>query len=286
MMGLPLVRPGVAAVLALSLCSAGLVGCKKKDAAAGSAAPAAPAATSARGPGGAESPEALVERMKKAAVDKNMGEVVACLAPKARQEMAAAMYMGATMMVAFSQMGAQMGGAMMEGMTGMAEGMGGTVSAEDKKKADEQAAKTQEQLAKLHDGYNSTMKKYGLPALPKEGEPEPAAPSKEEMDKVFGNIDHGAFVADVLALLESMPGEKTASDSPFEIKEGALENLKIEGDKATGSVAGEAMNFARIDGRWYLDADMMGGGGMDGGMDEGTGAEESEETPQAAKPGI
>lgn len=255
-------RPGVASTLALALLLPGFVACKKKEGAAAAGGNAmAPISKAAQVEGGGETPEAVVERMKKAAADKNMAEVVACLAPKARQEMSAALYLGATMMVAFSQMGSAMGGAMMEGMTGMAEGMGGQVSDEDKKQAAEQAEKTKQELAKLTDNYNTTMKKYGLPQLPKEGEPEPAEPSKEDMDKMFANLDHGAFVTDVMALLESIPGESKPSEGPFAVQEGALENLKIEGDKASGTVGGETMNFTKIDGRWYLDADPMGMGG-------------------------
>ena len=271
-------RPGVATVLALALCAVPFTGCQKQDAVgADPAAATAPAAT-AKTAGGAETPEALVDRLKKASADKNMGEVIACVDPKSRQEMSAAMYMGATMMVAFSQMGAQMGNAMMEGMSGMAEGMGGEVSDADKKKADEGMAEAKAQAAKLHDGYNEVMKKYGLPQLPKEGEPEPAELSKEEMDKLFNSLDHSAFVTDVVALMDKMPGEKQETESPIAVKDGVLENLKIEGDKATGTVGGEPLKFAKIDGRWYLEVDMMGGG-MEHGEDGMEMGDETEELP-------
>ncbi|MEZ5312645.1 MAG: hypothetical protein R2862_02830 [Thermoanaerobaculia bacterium] len=219
--------------------------------------------------------------MKKAAADKNMSEVVACLAPEARKQMSAAMYMGATMMVAFSQMGAQMGDAMMGGMESMAEGMGGKMSAEDQKKADEAKAKAAEELGKLSEKYNGLMKKYGLPQMPKEGEPEPAELSKEEMDKIFNGMDHGAFVTDVMAMLEAMPGDKgDNADAPFALKDGNLEGLTIDGDKASGTVAGEPVKFVKVDGRWYLDADM--GPGMGDGMGDGMGQEED----PMPKPGV
>ncbi len=267
----PKVRKVVVSTLAVALAASGLTACKKSPAtgdAAATGSQMAPMQAAAKSEGGGETPEAVVARMKKAAADKNMPEVVACLAPKARQEMTAAMYLGATMMVAFSQMGAQMGGAMMEGMAGMADGAA-EVTAEAKQKADAEAEKMKGELAKLADSYNTVMKKYGLPQLPKEGEPEPAEPSKEEMDKVFANIDHGAFITDVMALLDSMPGEKQDPESPFPMKDGALENLKIEGDSATGTVGGETLRFAKVDGRWYLDADPMGGGEMPGAESAG-----------------
>lgn len=247
-------RSAVAAALALSFAFTGFAGCKKQQAAGDAPVSAmAPMKT----PGGAASPEALVERMKKAAENENMAEVVACLAPRARQDMSAAMYLGATMMVAFSQMGSELGGAMMEGMGAMAEGMGGKVSDGDKQKADEQAAAAKEQLGKLHDEYNKLMKKHGLPQMPKEGEAAPAEPTKEEMDRLFANLDHGVFVADVMVLLDSMPGENKPSGSPVDMKEGNLENLKIEGDRAAGTVGGDEVKFIRIEERWYLDAEPM-----------------------------
>jgi hypothetical protein len=59
-----------------------------------------------------------------------------------------------------------------------------------------------------------------------------------------------------------MPGEKSKTEEgPFELQKGELENLKIEGDKATGTVGGDPINFARIDGRWYVEGDPMGMGG-------------------------
>ena len=98
---------------------------------------------------GAETPELLVERMKAGAAKEDFSEIAACLTPKNRTEMAMAMYMGATMMVAFAEMGAEMGGAMAEGMAGMA---GGEMSAEDKKKAEEQKAKAKADIAGDEDG--------------------------------------------------------------------------------------------------------------------------------------
>jgi hypothetical protein len=252
-------RSFVAGGLALLVVLTGSVACNKPASteAGGTVAPAATAAP-ARGADGGETPQAVVDRMKKAAEAKNFAEVAACLSPKARQEMSAAMYLGATMMVAFSQMGSQMGGAMMEGMAAM----GAETSEADKQKAKEQMEKTQKELGGLTDKYNAVMQKHGLPQLPKEGEAQPPEMSKEEMDKIFAKIDHPAFIAEVMAFLESMPGEKKLDEGgPFELKDGTLADLKIDGDKATGTVGGEAMNFVQVDGRWFIDADMMGGPG-------------------------
>ncbi len=243
---------GGSALLAAALLLPALA-CGKADsgesAAAGSAETLVAAAPAQRVMG-AETPEALVARMKAAAKAQDIAEMAACMSPDTRTEMAMGMYLGATMMVAFSQMGLEMGGA-------MADGMGEMMSDEDKKKAEENMKEGRAQVAKLHDDYNALVGKYGLPKLPAEGEPEAADMPKEEAERVFASIDQGAFVADVMKLLESMPSDdpKPSADeaSPIKIPDGPLENLQIAGDAATGSVGDEELQFVRIDGRWFVD---------------------------------
>jgi len=206
---------------------------------------------------GAASPEALVARMKAAAAKQDIAELAACMSPKTRTEMAMGMYLGATMMVAFSQMGLEMGEAMAEGMAeGMAEAMGGTVSEEDRAKAEASKKEARAQADAMREGYNALVAKYGLPQLPAEGEPETEMP-QEEAERVFAALDQGAFAADVIRFLESLPGDepKPSADeaSPVRIPDGPLENLAIEGDAATGTVGGETLRFVRIDGRWYVE---------------------------------
>jgi len=215
--------------------------------------------------------------MKAGAAKEDFGEIAACLTPKSRAEMAMAMYMGATMMVAFSQMGVEMGGAMAEGMAEM----GGEPSNSDKQEVAEQKAKAMQEIAGLQKAYDALVAKYGLPAMPKEGEPEKPAPSKEEMEKLFANLDQGAFLNDALAVMKAMPGEHTSESGPVQIPEGGLENLKIEGDQATGTVGGDAFTFARIDGRWYVE-ELPKSGDDAGGPPDAT----SEEEPAGERPGI
>ena len=256
------------------------MGCKKPQAEGAKAEAAAPAASGAcaRTLPGAETPEALVERMKAGAAKEDFSEIAACLTPKNRTEMAMAMYMGATMMVAFAEMGAEMGGAMAEGMAGMA---GGEMSAEDKKKAEEQKAKAQADIAGLKTAYNTLITKYGLPAMPKEGEPEKPEPTQEEIEKLFANIDQGAFLNDALAVMKAMPGEEAKDSGPVKVPEGGLENLKIDGDKASGTVGGDPFTFVKIDGRWYVE-DLPKGGSEEGAPS----AMPSEAEPPQALPGV
>lgn len=236
------------ALLAAALLLPALACGKSPSGDAPAAEPAAQAAAPVKREMGAETPEALVERMKKAAASKDLAEMAACMSPKSRTEMAMGMYLGATMMVAFSEMGLQMGDA-------MAGGMGDMMSDEDKKKAQENMEKGKAEVVQLKERYNEMVGKYGLPKMPAEGEPEADMP-KEEAEKLFASIDQGAFVADVMKFLESMPGEdKPSADeaAPVKIPEGPLENLQVTGDTATGSVGGEAMSFVKVDGRWFVE---------------------------------
>ena len=200
-------------------------------------------------PGGA-TPEALVARMKQAAEKEDLPGIIACLSAKARTEMTMGLYMGATMLVAFSQMGVEMGGS-------MAESLGGEATAEDKQKAEKQLADARAQTAKLRDGYNALMAKHGLPAMPAEGEPEPEI-SEEQMGKAIEKLDAGVFAADVLGFMKTMPGseEKPAQEaSPVKVGAGVLTELAIDGETATGQLDGEPIRFVRENGRWFVDAE-------------------------------
>ena len=205
---------------------------------------------------GAESPEALVERMKRAGENEDFGEMMACLAPEGRVEMASMMYLMATMMVGFSMMGVEMGSEMGESM---AEGMGEELTAEEKAEMEAQKEKALAEVAELRDSYNAMVAEYGLPELAEEGDlPEP------ELEAIFQEIDQAAFIEDVMAFLESMPGDEEESSpakegAPWEVGDATLTDLTIEGDSATGTVDGEEVKFVRIDGRWYFDASFIDG---------------------------
>lgn len=209
---------------------------------------------------GAESPEALVERMKKAGENEDFGEMMACLAPEGRVQMASMMYLMATMMVGFSMMGAEMGAEMGTSMAeGMAEGMGEELTDEQKAEMEAQKEQALAEVAKMQDAYNEMVAKYGLPQLSEEEELPDA-----ELEDILGNIDQAAFMKDVMDFLESMPGqeeESSAADegAPWDFGDAVLTDLVVEGDTATGKVDGQDVQFVRIDGRWYFDAEMFGG---------------------------
>lgn len=204
---------------------------------------------------GAESPEALVERMKRAGENEDFGEMMACLAPEGRIKMASMMYLMATMMVGFSMMGVEMGSEMGESM---AEGMGGELTAEEKAEMEAQKQKALAEVAELRDAYNAMVSKYGLPEITEEEEP-----SDPDLDAIFQEIDQAAFVEDIMAFLDSMPGDEESSSAdegaPWDFGDATLTDLKIEGDTATGTIGGQEVKFVRIDGRWFFDEELVAG---------------------------
>ncbi len=198
---------------------------------------------------GADSPHELVVKLQRAAAADDLPGIVNLMTPKAREEMTMGMYLAATMVVAFSQMGIEMGGSMAEGMTEDA-------SEEDKRAAQAQVEKAKLEAGKMRESYNKLVGEYGLPEIPAEGEPEPEGPAQEELQARFAAMDQGAFLGDVLAFLKTLPGDNgpgPGEASPIKIGAGVLEGLAIDGERATGTIDGEPATFVRIDGRWYFE---------------------------------
>ncbi len=194
---------------------------------------------------GAESPEKVVERMRRSAEKKDFRELAACLAPEPRKELAQMIWMGATMMIGMATTMGTMG-------TQMAEGMADSLSAEGDGAAQGDAAaqpvapKVDPKLAALAERYDAVAKKHGLPGLKDE--------SDDDIDPeaIFAKIGAVEVVGDFGALLEGI-GEATgeASSGP-PVPEGKLEDLKIEGDRATAKLDGEAVTFVKLDNRWFI----------------------------------
>ncbi len=210
----------------------------------------APAAARADEALGAESPQALVEKLRSAAEKEDFGELAACLAPQARLEMAQGIWVAATMMIA---MGSSMGD--------MAAGMGEAMS-EDDAQAKEQSAKakaeTEAKFGPWKKRYDETAKKHGLPTLDQnemEGDP----------SELFAKVDALAVTRDFGALLQDFGKEQGQAKGEGKKVEGQLENLKIDGDNAEGTLAGDPIRFVKIDGRWYISELPQGGSPAEGG---------------------
>ena len=200
-------------------------------------APLAEAAESIAPNLGAESPEALVERLRASALTEDFGELAACLSPAAREEMAKGIWAGATMMIAMS---ASMG----EMVSGLGEEMG-EQSEEAKAEAAKAKAEAQAKFGAWAKRYDEIAKKHGLPALSDteklEGSP----------DTLFAKADLVALIADFGGLLQGF-GEEQGGKREKKPIEGQLEGLKIDGDRAAGTLAGDPIQFVKIEGRWYI----------------------------------
>jgi hypothetical protein len=199
-------------------------------------------------PPGAATPQALVARMKGAAEKKDLGEMMACLSANGRRQMVGALYLGATMMVAFSQMGVDMGEAMAEGMTEDA-------APADKAKAEARKRAAQEGARKLRDSYNTVVARHGLPPISEAGEPEREL-DEADLEKAFAKLDSTAFARDLMAFMQSLPGAESreaVDPSPVKLGDGVLSGLAISGDRATATLDGEPVIMVREGGRWFFE---------------------------------
>ena len=180
-------------------------------------------------PGGA-TPEEVFNRFNAAAEAQNWEEMAACLSPDGLAEMNAMMVVMGGMMVAFANMGEE-----------MAESMGDP----------EQPQSAAPKVSGLEKKFEALLVRHGIDAKAMEEVP-------VEGDEIPEAFKSPAFFADMMGFLDELPDDKEggASESPFSGPKGPLENLVIDGDRATATVGGEPGEFVRVDGRWYLEIDM------------------------------
>jgi hypothetical protein len=209
---------------------------------------------SAAPPPGADSPQGVVERMRKASAKKDFGEIAACLAPNDRAEMAVMMLAGAGMMAAFAGMGGDMASGMGEAMIG--EDATPQQKAEMEKSKKEMAAKAK----KLQDDYEALLKKHGLADKFKDGPPPGEKGGPEAAKKLLKGVDEIALLKDSMAFMESIGDKKDEkngmSEGPFGPL-GEVTDYKIQGDSATAKMGDKTMGFVKVDGRWYARAEPL-----------------------------
>ncbi len=203
---------------------------------------------------GADSPQALVERMRAAAAAEDFGEIAACIAPAERAQMALGLVAGTGMMVAFMGLGGGMAMGMAEGMT---EGLTGEQMSEEQKAEMEKGRKEmEEKAAKLQGEWEGILKKHGLGDLLSEqgglGAAMGEGSSPEAAQELLAGVDDIALMEDLMAFFkglgEGMPGEKK---EPLELP-GEVTDYRIEGDHATARSGDEVVEFVEVDGRWYF----------------------------------
>jgi hypothetical protein len=212
----------------------------------------AAAATASKKQPGAESPQALVARFKAAAAKDDFLEVVDCIDPASRRELAGGLVLGTTMMVAFMGMGSEMAAGMAEGVS---EGMsGGQLTAEQKAQAEKAKAQAKQASVELQARHEAIMQRYGLDQRMKDMQAAPDAGGgspEEAMGKLLKGIDDRALIADLMGFMEDVGKSQGGENKkPMDIPE--ITEYKIDGDHATGKAGDETVKFVRVDGRWYL----------------------------------
>ena len=176
-------------------------------------------------PGGA-SPEEVYDRFAAAAEDKNWEEMAACVTPETLVEMNASMVAMGGMIVAFAAMGDEMGEEMAEGME---------AAEPSEPEVDPQELQAQ---------FEAVLAKHGIDEESMEAMD---AAGDTDMPEAFSSP---AFFGDLMGFIDSLPGDDEGGFGP---SPGELENLVIDGDRATATVDGNEGGFVRIDGRWYVD---------------------------------
>ena len=196
-------------------------------------------------PLGAETPQALVTRLNKAAAAGDIAELTACMDPESRVEMATAMLLGTTMMIGFMGLGAEMAEGMAEGMS---DAMDAEPSAEQKAKMAQSKAEAAAKMEKTKAQFSSVLKKHGLPDLLDEK----AMESAGDPEELLGKADQPALVADLMGIMEGLGegGKKSPSDEMPDLKN--VTDYKIDGDKGTARAGDETIEFVKIDGRWFV----------------------------------
>lgn len=203
---------------------------------------------------GADSPQALVARLRAAAEKNDFPELVDCIAPKERQEMAAGLVLGTTMMVAFMDMGSEMASGMAQGM---AEGMGDNSgqTAEQKAAAEKAKAEAKAKSAELHGRYDAIMQRYGLKDRMEQMQAngrDDGAPPEEAIGKLLAGVDERALIVDLMGFMNALGESQGQGDKkPFSLPS-EVTDYKIDGDHATAKAGSETVEFVKVDGRWYF----------------------------------
>ncbi len=208
---------------------------------------------------GAESPQALVARLRTAAEKNDFPGLVDCIAPTERREMAAGLVMGTTMMVAFMDMGSgmamDMGEAMAEGMSESAGGEG--LTAEQKAEMEKGKAEAKKKSAEFAARHDAILTRYGIKqrmeAMQAEGEGGGGSP-EEAIGKLLQGVDERALIVDLMGFMESLGEAKpdgAEEKKPFDLP-AQVTDYKIQGDHATAKAGDETIEFVKVDGRWYL----------------------------------
>lgn len=217
------------------------------------------AARAADRPPGAESPEAVVARMQAAAESQDLPEMMACVAPHSRREMALALVAGTGIMVAFLGMGGEMAGAMGEALA--EETAGEEPTPEQEAEVEKEQGELQAKAAEMQQRFEAILDRHGVSEMMKDESPLPEEPEARAaaLEKLFADTDDIALTVDLLGLMDDLgdPSEEREIPSPVPVSD-TVTDYRVEGDRATAKAGDETLEFVRVGGRWYLEpADSM-----------------------------
>ena len=203
--------------------------------------------------GGADTPDELVERFRKASESGDIAGIAACLAPKDRAGMSFGLLFAASMMSAMGGIGAELG-------AGMSEAFSEDMSEEDRKKAEAEIeavrAKTEASMARLE----GILEKYGVAEMMEDDSPMPgigADDPEAAMAAAFEGVDQLGLIRELAVVLDEIgddndEGEGEDEGEQSDTPEGGLVDLKIDGDRGTATWGDKPVELVRIDGKWFL----------------------------------
>jgi hypothetical protein len=144
-------------------------------------------------------------------------------------------------MILMSSMTVAMGGMGSEMAGGLAEAMSEEMSDEEKAAADAKMNEAKAEAMKMEEKLEKIFESHG--AAQWLDEEDTSEPSLEGVDQIGLIRDLQAFMRDL---------DPDSEDQPKSVPTGELEDLVIEGDRATGRIGGENAEFVKVDGRWFV----------------------------------
>lgn len=169
---------------------------------------------------GGATPEAVVERIRRAAENQDLNELAASIDPAELGELAQGLAFISVMTVAFSAMG-------------------------DDEGANEAAAERSMQE------LEAIITRFGLPSMD-DGPGQGGGPALQEALAELSQLDMIHLIADLGAFLDSLAeGEEGLNSEFLPPFEDELRDLVIDGDSARASIGDEEIAFVQVNQRWY-----------------------------------
>lgn len=173
---------------------------------------------------GGTSPQDVFAKIKQAEQDKDYETMVGCTDQESQEKLAAGMYMMAEMMKSFASIG-----------------------------GDKQGKEAGENIDRV-------LKKHGLTKFDPNDMQNFANDQDGAVKLIASKIKNKpAFVGDFISAMEKMDNGNSSSSMPTKFN-GDLEDVKIAGDTATGTIImkgrNEPINFVKENDRWKIKIDM------------------------------